>query len=743
MSLYTHFSSFMQNICRKVIIILMFTALFILMRNTASANNIDYNISTLNTVTMCVDPDWEPYEQITANGEYIGIAADLIKLISSRSNISLKLIPTKNWSESIKFSKEGRCDIIAFLNQTEKRNEWLLFTQPYFIDKNIFITREEHDYISDLAEFTGETVVLPKGTSIEEKLRRDYPNIKIITSENESEALKMVENRTADITLRSLTVAAYTIKNEGWFNLKISGEIPSYSNKFRIGVVKSKPELVDILNKAVKTITPFETREIINKHVSITLSNKDNSKIIIKVVLAAGVLFFISLFWIFYLKRTNKKVIHLSNELSKELEYQELIKSKLMESETKYRFITDNAVDVIWHLDLNYCFTYLSPSDEKIRGYTQDEVLGKCLWNQLKPEGIEHVKEVNKKRLAAEENGIKTSYIRYELEQLCKNGTWIWTEVNVSPYRDKDGNMTGYHGVTRDVSERKRMEQILKESEERYRLLIDTVQEGIGVIQNEKFVFCNPMVEKITGYSCEELKTISFLNLVSPEDFDMAKEQYGNRINNIALNHRYKIRIINKSNDYIWLEVSGILIDWNGAPAVLVFMADISERIVYEEKIKHMAQYDILTNLPNRSLFMDRLQQALAIAQRDKHKMAVLFIDLNKFKPVNDTFGHAVGDSLLKAVAKRLTELLRASDTVARVGGDEFILLLPSIDNVNDADIVADKIRSAISKPFDIDGHTIYISTSVGISVYPDSGETEHELLHVADNNMYEEKYSK
>lgn len=167
---------------------------------------------------------------------------------------------------------------------------------------------------------------------------------------------------------------------------------------------------------------------------------------------------------------------------------------------------------------------------------------------------------------------------------------------------------------------------------------------------------------------------------------------------------------------------------------------DITERKDIEEHMQHMAQYDALTHLPNRALFDDRLRQALASAQRNQKNMALMFIDLDKFKPVNDTFGHAVGDLLLKDVALRIQDCLRESDTAARIGGDEFVILLPSIEATQDAGVVGEKILYALNQPFELAGHTLKISSSIGIAVYPDHGGDTKQLVKSADIAMYHAK---
>ena len=167
------------------------------------------------------------------------------------------------------------------------------------------------------------------------------------------------------------------------------------------------------------------------------------------------------------------------------------------------------------------------------------------------------------------------------------------------------------------------------------------------------------------------------------------------------------------------------------------FAQDITARKEAEEKVRHLAHYDPLTDLPNRTLFTDRLRQALTLAKRDKTRMALMFIDLDKFKPVNDEYGHQVGDLLLQEAAKRMQQCMRESDTVARIGGDEFVVLLPVISNSNDALLVAEKIRFALNQPFLLLGHSLSISSSTGVAIYPEHGADDNQLVKNADTAMY------
>ncbi|SIT17689.1 transporter substrate-binding domain-containing protein [Insolitispirillum peregrinum] len=226
-------------------------------------------------LSYCVDPDWPPYEIITAAQQHDGIAADLLGLVAGRAGVELSLVPTRTWDDSLAAARDGSCQALSFLNKSPSRDEWLTFTEPLLVDPNVLVTREDHEYIANLANEGAVRMVLPSGTAIEERVRRDFPNVAISIVNSEAEAFAWVSEGKADVTLRSMSVAVYTIKKDGWFNLKVAGQIPGYENRLRIGVRSADPAavaLIPALDQAIASITPAERREILNRHVSITIA---------------------------------------------------------------------------------------------------------------------------------------------------------------------------------------------------------------------------------------------------------------------------------------------------------------------------------------------------------------------------------------------------------------------------------------------------------------------------------------
>lgn len=264
-------------------------------------------------ITLCVDPDWVPYEHIDANGKHVGIAADLLALIEARTGVEFQLVPTRDWNESLAYSKAGKCQALSFLNQSVERSEWLIFTSPLFSDPNVFITREEHPFISDPATLENESIVFPEGTAMEGLIRERYPNLEIMLARSEDESLDMVSSRRSSMTMRSLIVAAYTIRKNGLFNLKIAGQLPLYMNHLRIGVHKSEGVLRNILDKGVQSITPQEKGRVVNQHVAINVQTMLDPRWLFASGGLAAIIAALWGYWTYRLRKLNAALLHLSN----------------------------------------------------------------------------------------------------------------------------------------------------------------------------------------------------------------------------------------------------------------------------------------------------------------------------------------------------------------------------------------------------------------------------------------------
>lgn len=272
---------------------------------------------------------------------------------------------------------------------------------------------------------------------------------------------------------------------------------------------------------------------------------------------------------------------------------------------------------------------------------------------------------------------------------------------------------------------------------------LEAVGNGIVITDTDaKIEWANTAFEALTGYRTEEALGRRASELVKSGQQDQAF--YLAMWNTILAGDVWRGEVVNRRKDgSLYHEELTIAPVKDESGAILRFVGvkhDITERKQNEERIHHMAQHDVLTDLPNRALLSDRLQQAIACARRDETGLALMLIDLDKFKPVNDTLGHDVGDLLLKEVARRIQGCVRESDTVARVGGDEFVVMLRTVGHEPDAKAVAEKIRHALNQPFVLAEQSLSISSSTGIALYPEHGSDEIGLSKNADIAMYHAK---
>jgi diguanylate cyclase (GGDEF)-like protein/PAS domain S-box-containing protein len=277
-------------------------------------------------------------------------------------------------------------------------------------------------------------------------------------------------------------------------------------------------------------------------------------------------------------------------------------------------------------------------------------------------------------------------------------------------------------------------------SEERYRTLFDLAADGLmildldGTIRDVNRSGCERL-----GYTRDEIVGMHVTELDPPEFAAMVPKRFDEIENGATIFESAHRR---KDGTVIPVEIHSRIIELDGKKVIFGIVRDISGRRTTEQRIAQLAHYDTLTNLPNRTLFYDRLDQAVARVRRYQQKFAVLFLDLDGFKQVNDRFGHHAGDCLLGMVAERLAENVRDLDTLARVGGDEFVFILNNVDHPDNAILVANKILESLSRPFTVNVNACLIGCSIGISIFPDDTDDSETLVKMADDAMYMAKSS-
>ena len=418
----------------------------------------------------------------------------------------------------------------------------------------------------------------------------------------------------------------------------------------------------------------------------------------------------------------------ISTDITKRRQMEEALR----ESGERFRMLADNAPFGISIMLPDRRFEYFNPKFTEIFGYTKKDIPDKGTWfSKAYPD------EAYRNMAAGlwerdREAGVKIGEQRPRIFTVrCKNGhdkTIDFRTVNL-----KGG---GQYLTYEDITERAQAEKALRDNEEKYRSLVQFTEDPVYLVNKDQhYLFMNEKYLSRIGMPLDHVVGRHYAEFHSREENKEFSEHVAQVLKTgrfVQYEHRSR-----RDGRYFLRTLSPVRDTEGRIETITVISKDITERKRVEKELAYMATHDSLTGLPNRMLFHDRLLLSLTQAHRHQKKLALMLLDLDYFKDVNDTLGHSVGDQLLRAVGNRLRRLLRKGDTVARVGGDEFLLLLPEIARVEDAITIAKKILAAFRKPCVFDDHELLISTSIGIAIYPDDSDSADTLLKHADIAMY------
>ena len=431
----------------------------------------------------------------------------------------------------------------------------------------------------------------------------------------------------------------------------------------------------------------------------------------------------------------------------------------LHQSEEKYRTFIETIQDGYYETDLSGKYTFVNDVICDHLKYSKEELIG--------TDNRQYQNEVNAKKTY---QVFKEVYITgnpvkaFEMKMIRKDDTTQISEVSISLIRNTEGNPIAFRCISRDITEQKqleetireygeeyktvitditerhRMEKALRQSEEKYRTILESIQEGYFEIDiTGKYTFFNDSMCRIHGYSKEELMG---MNHRQHTDKETKKKlfQVINKVYNTGEPAKgVDWQIIRKDGTKRYIE-SSISLQKDSSDKPIGFrgiVRDVTERKRAEERIQYLATHDALTGLPNRLMFGQLINHAIQAARRYQRQLAVFFIDLDRFKAINDSLGHEAGDQLLQEIAKRFKKSLRAVDVVGRLGGDEFIMLIEEMDELSQIENVAHKILSTAIQPIVLLGEECRVTASIGISIYPRDGEDEQALMKNADMAMY------
>ena len=387
---------------------------------------------------------------------------------------------------------------------------------------------------------------------------------------------------------------------------------------------------------------------------------------------------------------------------------------------------------------------FVSEGCKALTGYRAEDLLFN---SRISYEEVTHPEDRARVRTAIGDAVAATRRFDIVYRIVRADGTPRWVLERGSGIFGPDGRLQAIQGFIQDITRQREDEQALRDAELRYRSIFENALEGIFQTTPEgRYLSANPALARIYGFESPEaliaaLQDIERQVYVEPgrrEEFLRQMRLHG-RITG------FESQVFRRDGSVIWISENARVVQ--GADGSIRFfegsVEDISERKAQERRIAHQATHDGLTGLPNRYLLQDRVEQAIRQAAREKTHVGMLFIDLDRLKHVNDTLGHQAGDEMIRVIAQRLRRCLRTGDTVARIGGDEFVLLLPGLLSMDSVKIATQRVKEATSAPCLIEGQEIPASCSVGSSIYPQDGVDAEALLKRADEAMYQDKQAR
>jgi diguanylate cyclase (GGDEF)-like protein/PAS domain S-box-containing protein len=414
-------------------------------------------------------------------------------------------------------------------------------------------------------------------------------------------------------------------------------------------------------------------------------------------------------------------------------------KEELVESEMRFRALIEKSSDGIALVGPNAVIIYASPSTERILGFSADEFTGMNAFDLIHPDDQQTAAQTMASVLT-QPGSTQISVRRFRR----KDGAWCWLESTITNLL-REPAIRAIVVNYRDVTERRLADEALKSSEERLRSIQESALDAIITMNIQGVITSwNPQAETTFGWTAEEIVGLGLAEtIIPPQHRDAHRrglEHFLATGEGRVLNQRIEITALARDGTEFPVELAVVPLYRDDNVSFCAFIRDIRERKEAEETIRHLAYHDVLTGLPNRVLFEERLATELAQARRSRQKVAVMCLDLDRFKIVNDTVGHGAGDQLLKEVANEFAQTIREGDTVARIGGDEFSFLLTGVERVEDAAVVANRVLNVVRHPRTIANQEFRITTSIGITLFPRDGDDADSLIRNADTAMYRAK---
>jgi len=536
------------------------------------------------TVLFMSQTRYPPFEFTDKDGQREGMMLDVVRWLALEIGFQ-PMFADSTFQQAQETVLYGEGDILTSLFYSDKRNEKFEFTTTLFnVPASIFVPADRTD-IKDISDLNGKIIAIQKGDYAKEFLESRGIQFAVIDTNDFAEAADMVIAGKADAVIGDEQIVLYHIfSNRLMDRIKKVGE-PLYTGRNCMAASKQNAMLVGILNKGIEAARKSGVLDKVNKKWLGTKLGPQESwvdRYLWPLSIGVSGILLLSL-WVWVWNVRLRMVVRKKTEDIRRSE------EALRESEAKYRELFENASDVIYTHDLNGNYTSVNEAAKKILGYTSGEFLALNFRDVVAPGHLPITEEELRKKT---QNGVERTG-PYELLVRSKEGTPLWLEVSSRIIKDR-GQPVAVHGTARDITARKRAEEALRESQEKYRLVVENANEAIFVVQDNMLRFVNPKANEITGYSEEELTARPFVEFIHPDDQAMVAERYAERIAGRNPPHVYAFRIIDTFGNVKWAEINTVSISWEGRPATLNFLVDISDRRRMEEELVKVQKLESL-----------------------------------------------------------------------------------------------------------------------------------------------------
>lgn len=693
------------------------------------------HVTQLNKETLIVgsEQDYPPFATGMTDATAGGFTVDLWKAVAAEAQLdyTIRVLP---FHQLLQEFHDGKIDVLINLAYSEQRHRFADFTVPHVIVHGAIFVRKGNDTIRNEDDLRGKSIIVLKAD-----LGHDYAVSKgwvdnLVLVDTAAEGFKLLATGKHEAMLLAKLTGIQTLNAIGLDTIQPLKIKLGFSQKFSFAVAEGQSELLGEINEGFALTKSNGTYDTLYEKWFGAYEERTISRIDILLYLTPVVAIFLLMASYFYYRRQVER---------------ELASAALAESQKLLATIIDTApIRIFWKdRDLNYlgCNAIFA---KDAGAENPNEVIGKDDFQMVWAMQAAQYREDDRAVIESAQ-----PKLFYEEKQTTPTGDVIWLRTSKVPLKNGNGETVGILGMYKDITEEKHTQEQLLILLREQKAMLENDLVGIVRVQDRTIIWANPAFERMLGYDLGELAgTSTRRNYVNEEAYN----ELGSAAYPILQQggvYRAQLEHVRKDGQIIWVDASGAMLDFETGQSLWGFI-EITQQKLAEEKIQNFAFYDALTQLPNRRLLNDRLVQSMSVSKRSGAYVALMYIDLDNFKPLNDLHGHTAGDLLLVEVAIRLKSCVREMDTVSRFGGDEFVVMLSELDtnktkSKDEANRIAEKIRSTLSEPYTINvshevGHDFTVehicTASIGVVLFVDHEISQIDVLNRADEAMYQAK---